>query len=148
MKSKTHSSIPHQSIVFRLVVLGVALNGIIFIAGTLLDELVSISRLHEFVHIHTNETTIGISLVSGLTLLYLSSLLIRRKRAAWFIAILVYALILAYYTFHLFFFHHVRHMDMMHLLRYIILPAIILIGLVYYRYEFKVRSTSRIFNNR
>jgi len=140
MKSKTHSSIPHQSIVFRLVVLGVALNGIIFIAGTLLDELVSISRLHEFVHIHTNETTIGISLVSGLTLLYLSSLLIRRKRAAWFIAILVYALILAYYTFHLFFFHHVRHMDMMHLLRYIILPAIILIGLVYYRYEFKVRS--------
>ena len=120
--------------------MGVAINGIILIAGTLIDELVTRSRLREFIHLHNNETTLGISLISGLTLLYLSSLLIRRKQAAWFIAIIVYALILGYYTIDLFGLHHFRHMDLLRLLRFVVLPAIVLIGLIYCRLEFRVRS--------
>jgi phosphatidylglycerol lysyltransferase len=140
MQLKPQSSLPHQSIICRLVVLGVAINGIILIAGTLFDELVTRSRLHEFIHLHANETTLGISLIGGLTLLYLSSLLIRRKQAAWIIAVIVYALILGYYSVDLFILHHMRHMDLFRLLRYFVLPAIILIGLIYCRLEFRVRS--------
>lgn len=138
MKSNSNPTIPRQPLVLRLVVLGVAINGIIFIAGTLLDEAFLRNRLH--IHMHINEATIGISLVSGLTLLYLSSLLMRLKRAAWVITILVYAFILVYYAIHLFAFHHSQYQATLHLLRYIILPAIILTGLIYYRNQFKVRS--------
>jgi phosphatidylglycerol lysyltransferase len=119
-------------------VLGVAFNGLVFIAGTLLD--VAVLRNHLHIHMHTNEAAIGISLVSGLTLLYLSSLLVRRKRAAWFITILVYAFILVYYTLHLFVYHYSHSSETLHVLRYIVLPAVILFGLIYYRQQFKVRS--------
>ncbi len=137
--SNIHSA--HQSFIFKVVVLGVALNGVIFIAGTLFDELVTRSRLREIIHLHnTNETALGVSLVSGLTLIYLSSLLVRRKRAAWSISIVVYALILGYFTLHMLVFHHTHYIDASRILRYILIPAIVLIGLIYYRNEFKVRS--------
>src|SRR5580704_16060092 len=75
----------------KLAVFGVAVNGLIILWSTLLNQLFSNLLLRRA---HSGDITVGIPLILGLTLLYLSSLLARRKRVAWVVAIAVYAFIL------------------------------------------------------
>ncbi len=126
----------------NLVIIGVAFNGLIFIGGTLLDEFLIRNRLH------TNDVAVGISLIAGLTLLYLSSLLARHKRAAWMVTIPVYAFILGFYNIPLILSHghNIHHNLIGHVLRYIILPSIVICGLIYYKSEFRVRSDIQNFH--
>ncbi len=72
----------------RLGRLGVAANGVIILATTLLNQLV----LRD--HGRGGDVAVGVPLIIGLTLLYLSSLLARRKRTAWTVALPVYGFIL------------------------------------------------------
>jgi phosphatidylglycerol lysyltransferase len=124
----------HSQIVLRLVVLGVALNGLLIIAGTLLDNF--------FIHGRDRDLSalFGIPLISGITLIYLSSLLARRKRTAWVVSVPVYASILVLNLAQILVFSTDRHFALMGLVRNILFPALIIASLIYYRDEFMVKS--------
>src|SRR5579862_4478214 len=77
-----------QDWIVRLVVLGVTLNALIIMGDTIYTELVLRERFR------TGSVSIGLSLIIGLTLFYLSRLLNRRKRVAWIVVIPVYVFIL------------------------------------------------------
>lgn len=124
----------HSQIVLRLVVLGVALNGVLIIAGTLFDEFLIGDRGHDL------DALFGIPLISGITLLYLSYLLGRRKRAAWMVGIPIYAFILGLNLMQVLFFASAHHLAALGLIRNFLFPALIIAGLFYYKDEFTVKS--------
>ncbi|MGH7195374.1 MAG: bifunctional lysylphosphatidylglycerol flippase/synthetase MprF [Candidatus Saccharimonadales bacterium] len=132
-----------QGVVLRLVVFVVALNGLIVIAGTLLDELV----LH---HVYRGlrgslVAIFGTQLVLGLSLLYLSSLLARRKRLAWLVAVMVYGFILGLNSLGLFGFLGNGGFNWGHIIRNIGVPLLVLIVLLLYHGAFSVQSDIQSF---
>lgn len=125
--------------VLTLVIFSVALNGILLIASTLIDELILRDR-----RIHRIDNTIfGIPLIEGLTLLYLSFLLLRRKRTALYFSIPVYALILLINIIELLIIDNGHRQIIQYLLRDIVFPMVVAGSLLYYHQEFTVKSDTQ-----
>ncbi|HUD81737.1 MAG TPA: phosphatidylglycerol lysyltransferase domain-containing protein [Patescibacteria group bacterium] len=124
----------HSKYVLRLVILSVAINGLLLIGTTLLDEVI---LRH---HARTSQTLLYVHLISGLTLLYLSFLLVRRKTTALLLCIPVYAFILGVGITELTRYSSGHHFPVLTLLRSILFPLIVVGGLAYYRNDFKVKS--------
>ncbi|HSX32815.1 MAG TPA: phosphatidylglycerol lysyltransferase domain-containing protein [Candidatus Saccharimonadales bacterium] len=117
----------------------VAANGLVLVAATLQDQL----QFHMSRHLlHLTTIAFDVPLVLGITLLYLSVLLGRRKHTAWLVTIGVYAIILlvgilrtlALDEFSFFF-----------VLRDVVLPLVLVFGLLLIQDEFTVRSDVRSF---
>ena len=134
--------IKHEYIV-RLVVLGVATNAFIIILGTLVDELVMRRELR------LNDIATGIPLFVGMTLLYLSYLLSRRKRAAWTVSIIIYGLLLAI-NLGVYMARYSADIDGFTItlfIRNILLPLVVSLGLITTHEEFQVKSDVRSFGS-
>jgi len=126
----------HSKIVLNLVIAAVGINGLAYIA----DPLLNFIHLH-IAHIYRlSSSSIGIDLVIGLTLIYLSSLLARRKSNALTIAVIVYSLVVVINLIMILTHHHNHGLSFELLLRDIVLPVIAVLGLAYYRRDFTVKS--------
>jgi phosphatidylglycerol lysyltransferase len=133
---------PLQTALFRILTYGVALQGLLMIAGTLEDEL----QVHFTRHfVHASGLVLHLPILFGLTLLYLSTLLRRGKHTAWAICTALYAVILGFSTMRLILEHgDVRH-PLLFLLRNVLVSGAVLAGLVLLRKQFTVRSDLRSF---
>lgn len=74
-----------RTVTVRLVAWIVGLNGLVIVATTLLDQIAVVHR-----HLHLNAAFFDIPILVGVTLLYLSSRLLRRKQRAWLVTLCVY----------------------------------------------------------
>ncbi len=128
-----------HGLALRVLTYGVALHGLIMIASTLEDQLhVHLVRLLP----HVSGFVFDIPIFFGLTLLYLSLLLRRRKRTAWAVTVGLYTLIVLLALVRVLF---ARHSGALFLLRDMFLPLIMVGGLLYFRHDFTVRSDVRSF---
>jgi phosphatidylglycerol lysyltransferase len=130
----------HSKYVLKLVILAVALNGLLLISGTLMGLLVFRHRSHP------SQTIQTIHILAGLTLLYLSFLLSRRKKTALLLSIPVYTFILGLGISELSLLTGGSHFAIVTLSREILFPIAVVAGLVYYRREFIVRSDLESFS--
>ncbi len=130
----------HEFVV-RLVVFGVAINGFLIILGTLVDEIVLRDRLHE------GNVAVSVSLIIGLTLLYLSRSLYHRKRVGWVVVVPVYILILGINLAGLLVHARVGHESLENFLRNIILPLVVVVGLLITERQFTVKSDLQSFRS-
>ncbi|HKU17970.1 MAG TPA: phosphatidylglycerol lysyltransferase domain-containing protein [Candidatus Saccharimonadales bacterium] len=123
----------------RVVTYGVALHGLLIIAGTFEDQVhIRFSR-----HVvHVSGLVVGIPLFVGLTLLYLSLLLRRRKRTAWLVTMIVYGAIVAGGVLRLLATHHTHNLFT---LGDMLLALLMVFGLWWFRREFTVKSDVRSF---
>jgi len=132
-----------DSVMTNVLSYGVIFNGLFFIGLTLLAEIPLPG--HETLQIMRS----GPALVAGLTFLYLGTLLRRRKRTAWLVTILIYALWgAAYLTTSAVFWlrHHHHHAAAPIIIALnILMPAAIVAGLVVYRKQFTAKSDIRNF---
>jgi phosphatidylglycerol lysyltransferase len=126
----------HSKIVLSFVILAVGINGLAYIV----DPLLNFVHLHISHIYHLSSSSIGVDLVIGLTLIYLSSLLARRKTNALTISIIVYSLVVLINLLMLFMHHHDRGIATELIIRDIVLPIFAILGLTYYRKEFTVKS--------
>lgn len=126
----------HSRIVLNLLIVAVGLNGLAYIV----DPLLNFVHLHIHHLYHLSSSSVSIDLVIGLTLIYLSSLLTRRKSNALAIAITVYSLVVVINLLMIFTHHYDRGVSTELIIRDIVLPLIAILGLSYYRTDFTVKS--------
>lgn len=124
-------------LIVNLIVLAVVLNGLLLIAGTLVGQF----SLHSGrIHLSfTDDAFFGVRLIIGLTMLYLSTLLARRKRMAWLLSVVAYSLVIALAI------AAMLNLPLRHQLIGGPLPLIILLGLILARKEFTVKSDIQSF---
>ena len=124
----------------RLVALAVLLHGILIVIFTLLTQL--IAHRHSMLTDYSVDLTLGI----GLTIIYLSALLTRRKRTAFIATLVAYAFYFGTSIEGLiddFQIHH--HLTWFGVTRAVILPLVILVLLFINRKKYVVRSDSQGF---
>lgn len=122
----------------------VAANGLLILANTLRDQLGVHLLRPNFSEI--GELVFSLPIFWGLTLLYLSVLLRRRKRTAWAVTLVVYAFIACFNLGHLLAMHHFETTSIFdHLVVDIVLPAVIIGILSLFDDEFTVKSDIRGF---
>ena len=126
----------------RFIALVVLLHGIFIIVGTLLSQVL-LKRLFR-----TSFYSIDISLIVGLSLIYLSFLLQRRKRNAWFLTIIVYSIYLGanlenYNDIRLSF----HHLSSLILVRTILLPIFLIALLIINKDKYVVKSDTQSFRS-
>jgi phosphatidylglycerol lysyltransferase len=128
----------HESLILQLITIAVIANGLVIIAATLLGQL----RMHS---VHAiDDTIVSLPLISGLTLVYLGSLLHRRKKAAWAVVVPLYTFILG--------FNLTQYLNNEHLhtpwvlMRSIVLPLVIVTALIVFRRVFTVKSAIQNFS--
>jgi phosphatidylglycerol lysyltransferase len=126
----------HSRIVLSFIILAVAINGLAYIV----DPLLNFIHLHFYHLYHLSSSSVGFDMVIGLTLIYLSSLLARRKSNALAISIVVYSLVILINLFMLLIHHHGHGLSIELIVRDLILPIVAVLGLTYYRKEFMVKS--------
>jgi len=129
----------HKQFMLRLVAIGVFMNGLLVLFSALLSHLLI------FGHVARSDVRISLALVIGMSLIYLSSLIVRRKQAAWAITLVVYAFLLGINVSSLLAADSLSSYGLSHLLRSVILPVGVVCGLAYYRHEFTVKSDIRNF---
>jgi len=110
----------------RLVAFGVFANGTLLLLGIL-------GRLPIFRRLPTSDARVSLTIIIGISLIYLSTLLIRRKQAAWLITVVVYGFLLGTNSSELLPVHPVADLSLAHFLRSIALPLVIVASLAYYR---------------
>src|SRR5579863_4310217 len=134
MKVKIHfSGRPKTPIGLLVTVFGVAVSGLILIIGTLFTE----RRLGDERFV---SAIFSLPILAGLTLLYLSSLLARRKQTAWAVVLPLYGFVLGLNLMRLLFLANHHHISIPELVRSFLLPLLIMGALFYYRREFTVKS--------
>jgi len=127
-----------REFLLQLVVLTVGLHGVFIISTTLLEQL----AIHSG-RMSSSNLDVDVPLLIGLGLIYLSTLLRRRKRAAWVIALLAYIFMIGFYANQTAaaFDHHAY----LEVVRKFIIP-VLLIGLLWvYQSAFTVKSDIRSF---
>ena len=112
----------------------VGLYGVYIIADTLLEQLFS-HRLE-----HLSSLLIDLPLLIGLSVIYLSSLLKRRKRTAWLVTILAYTLYLVIGVSQLLSHIALGRLWWVEIIRTIIMPVIIISVLYLLRKDYVVKS--------
>lgn len=136
-QTESRPALSHQ-FGLKLLALGVFGNGVLLVFHSLANQIV----LHR--HLFRSTVRINIGLIAGLSLVYLSTLLSRRKQTAWLVVIAIYVLVIGVNIITgLFILFHGKTSDMDVLLRAIALPVIIVVGLFYYRQEYNVKSDTR-----
>jgi phosphatidylglycerol lysyltransferase len=124
-----------------LLAYAVALHGLILIAATLEDQLVI-----RGLRVHPSGLVFDVPLLIGLTLMYLSIYLRRRKQTAWFLALSVYGALLVLGLTRLALGHGGPHVFELELVvRSLVLPCAVVLCLVRYRDEYTVKSDVRSF---
>ncbi|HEY4964073.1 MAG TPA: phosphatidylglycerol lysyltransferase domain-containing protein [Candidatus Saccharimonadales bacterium] len=112
----------------------VLLNGIFIIAFTLIGQLAS----HHSVRL--NNFSVDLTLAIGLSLIYLSSLLRRRKKTAWLATTIAYSVYLGINLQSFDSRMDTRHVSLVVIFRIFILPGLILLLLYLNRHKYVVRS--------
>jgi phosphatidylglycerol lysyltransferase len=133
---------PLQTALFRILTYGVALQGLLMIAGTLEEQLHVRFTRHL---LHVSGFVFHLPILFGLTLLYLSALLRRGKQTAWVISAVLYAVILAFGMVQFGLAHGELRHPLFVLLRSVLLPLAVFVGLLLLRKQFTVRSDLRSF---
>ncbi|HVX24613.1 MAG TPA: phosphatidylglycerol lysyltransferase domain-containing protein [Candidatus Saccharimonadales bacterium] len=128
----------HQQAIPNLVAWLVGLHGAFIVATTLVTDL--------GVHLrpHLSNLVIDIPLLLGLSLLYLSAVLKRRKSTAWVTTLVVYGFLLGLNAAQLLDRDH-RQIHVLTVARLIILPAVMLTLLIAARRLYVVRSDAQGF---
>lgn len=121
-----------REFLLRLMVLTVGAHGLFVLATTLLDQLALRGGMH------INGLEIDAPIFIGLGLIYLSTLLRRRKRNAWAVALLAYTFMLGFYSMQIVRAIHDR--DILEIVAKLALPLIMLSLLALYRHTFTVKS--------
>lgn len=127
-----------DKIEIRILAVFVLINGIYLIVSTLLREF----RFHQRI-IGLDYFVVDLDLIIGLSLIYLSNLLMRRKKTAWIAALLAYGLYLASNLENYLNINQLRHLPLGLFLRDILIPAIILLILIINYQKFRVKSDLR-----
>lgn len=123
----------------NLSVAVVGAHGLLIIISTLLIQFRAAGIFRP------SAITIDLPLLFGLTLLYLYTLLRRRKYTAWIVAVLVYTFMLGVNTMQLLEHSHFHRLEPLELLRNIALPAAIVILLALLKKYFVVKSDIKAF---
>ncbi|GAC1386827.1 MAG: hypothetical protein NVS1B7_7030 [Candidatus Saccharimonadales bacterium] len=130
--------VSHQ-FVLQLIAIGVFANGFIILSTALAGQLLlkNVTRINIF--------AVNIPVLIGLSLIYLATLLVRRKRAAWMVVVPLYGFICGanITKVTVLALHH--HLSFLTVMRSIILPVTVVVALWYYRSEFVVKSDIRSF---
>jgi phosphatidylglycerol lysyltransferase len=134
-----------RTLAFKVVTYGVALHGLFVIGTTLEDQLQVHFTRHAF---HVSGFAFDIRLLIGLTLLYVSLLLRRRKRTAWTAAIVIYGVLVILSVVQLSVLHHFpgeAEPLWYDVLRTFAFPCALVAGLLTVRHDFTVKSDLRSF---
>lgn len=129
--------------IVHLVAWTVVVNGLIIIAGTLVDQF---ARREGRIYLNFSYSEVfGAPLIIGLTLLYLGALLRRRKQTAWLVAVVAYAIVLIFGCVELVRVPLYHHLAILRTIRYVVLPLFVLGGLLLARRDFTVKSDIQSF---
>jgi phosphatidylglycerol lysyltransferase len=112
----------------------VGAHGVYILAETLLAQI-SVHRAS-----HLTDLLVDLPLLIGLSVIYLSTLLKRRKRTAWLVTITAYAFYLGSGTTQLLLHIPLMRLSLLEVIRVILLPLVILGLLLIFHNEFVVRS--------
>jgi hypothetical protein len=125
----------HRRFAVRMVSFVVGVNGLFIVIESLLDQ---IAAHHDT---RLNDIAVDLPLLIGFSLIYLSTLLLRRKQTAWFVSILAYVFYFGNSLATLIDIddlHH--HIHSQFIIRLFLLPLAVVILLYVFRHEFVVRS--------
>ena len=128
---------PRYSVEFIAFI--VALNGLFILASTLFEQI----HIRHFSHITSIQ--IDVPILVGISVLYLSTLLRRRKHNAWLITIAAYCFYLLVGIVQLLNISSMQHLHLHIILRSIVFPALIIALLLGFAREFVVKSDVRGF---
>jgi phosphatidylglycerol lysyltransferase len=120
----------------------VGAHGLFILATTLLDQL----AIHRGQHL-INSLVIDIPLLIGVSLLYLASLLSRRKYTAWLVGVMAYIFYLGINVLPLLGIVRLHHLALIHVVRAVVLPIGVLSLLLVFRHDFVVRSDRQGFKS-
>jgi phosphatidylglycerol lysyltransferase len=126
-----HSHSRHSA---RLISILVGVNGLYILASTLVEQIAA----HRGSHL--SDFQIDLPLLLAVSVLYLSTLLRRRKWTAWLVTILAYTFYLCYGITQLLAHSSMHHLHLHIILRVIVFPCIILALLIGFQREFVVKS--------
>ena len=133
---------PGPTAIRRLIAFGVAAHGLFLLATSLVGQLNIRGRVP---HLHVGGL-FEIPILFGLSLLYLSALLLRGKRTAWSVAVILYAVIFLFNLLQVALLLEVRHGNFSpEALPMLVLPLVIMGGLFLCQSEFRVKSDLRSF---
>lgn len=124
----------HRQFAVQFLVVLVSAHGVSILAVTLL-ALVTAHR-----GTRLNDLLVDVPLLVGVSLLYLGSMLRRRKRTAWLVTVLAYAFYLGISVAQLIGRIHLGEVDAEELSRALLLPLAVLSLLLYFQKEFVVKS--------
>lgn len=129
----------HSLVMLRLVAFAVFVNGLLITLGSLDEHVVLHKRIWQ------SSFQISLAICIGVSLIYLSTLLSRRKRTAWLVTMCVYAFTLAANVTGLLLGESDFSTHPLSLARHLFLPLVIVGALLYYSREFYVRSDTQSF---
>lgn len=132
-----------RNAIASLIATIVAVHGVLIVAA----PLVYISVSSHDVHFHAGRLIFDVQLLFAVTLLYLSTLLRRRKQMAWAVTMIVYGLLIIAAVVRAIIVHHQPWGHALEVLARsdIFLPVLVLCGLWLSRNQFTVKSDTRSF---
>jgi phosphatidylglycerol lysyltransferase len=130
-----------RSFAIRFISILVASHGALIIASTLLDQLTIRKTFH------ASLAAVDVPLLVGISLIYLSTLLRRRKQRAWTVTILAYTFYLGLSVFSLLTNIEDHHFQIIELVRGIGLPLIVISLLSTFQRDYSVQSEARSYTN-
>ncbi len=136
---KFFSRFVRPEVILNLVSFGVLANGLIILLDSLREQLFVHSDVPRIAAVITS-----VPVLEGITLIYLATLLRRRKRTAWLVVLPVYSFILLTGILRGFIFAD-HHLAALGPIRNLLLPLIVVYGLIRYRSLFNVKSDVRSF---
>lgn len=143
MKKNNGSDSVFESLIVKVVYIGVLLNGILIILTTLFQLLILRGAARP------TQLGIDVSILVGITLIYFSNLLRRQKQTAWVVVLLIYAFYivvnLVRVDSRIIFLHH--HLLSLRTLQDIVLPVVVISGLVISRKAYNVKSDIQSFGS-
>jgi len=129
---------PRGSKILNLIAASTALTGLLSLSSILLA----------LTHLHKVRIVIAdahLTVIAGLSLIYLATLLRRGKHNAWIVSVFVYAFLIVRNVRHFVFdFHNTDRMILLVVLN-LLVPSLTFLALIYFRSLFNVRSEIRSF---
>ena len=128
-----------NELLIKILSLSIATNALIILIGTLIDEHYIRAGLRP------NTINLTISIIEGLSLLYLSNLLSKRKEFAWFITMGLYSLIIVHNIFGFIIRNDIYQLSPILIIRNFIFPLLLILVLVLIKSLFIVKSDIKSF---
>lgn len=130
-----------RSLIATIIACCVAMHGFFIV----LTPILFVSIAQHTVHIYPGRLLLDAQLLLALGLIYLSVFLQKRKRTAWLVTIIAYAVLMSLSLLHVLQAHIPLEQVILGGIRDITVPAIIISGLFLSRRQFTVRSDVRAF---